>query len=282
MTNILLNDILHLTEEEIKHSKIALNMKYGGKSHFDRWNESDPNNRDVSYSYSAYYTGKQRNFTFIGQKVYGFVQLPTSNKRWLFVTAGVIKDIPKKGPCSYETIESLRGFFGRLIIELPKGNTNSRYIFNLSKYINQAVVIEILENEYQALRFEGLDNVHLSFHDLMLVLKSEKYADFRSALSSVKGIYCLSDKKTGKLYIGSAYGSRGVAQRWQEYLDTRTGGNAELIKLQATQGNDYFEKNFEFTLIEFFSMNQDTGKIIERETYWKNAFLTKETGYNDN
>ena len=281
MKDLFLNDILRLTDEEIANSKIALNMKWGGKSHFERWNDSDSSQRDVSYSYAQHY-GNKRNFTHIGQTVFGFVQLPNSNRKWLLVTAGRITGFPKDGPCDHEEIERFSGLLGRLVIELPKGNTYSRYIFNLNTFLWDAKVVEILAADYQSIKFQGLDRVHLPFHDLKLILSGEKYADYRNALSSVKGVYCLTDTKTGKLYIGSAYGEHGIAQRWSDYINTKTGGNDGLIALYKEKGDSYFEENFEFTLIEFFGMNTDSNRIIDRENYWKDAFATRESGYNKN
>ena len=281
MKELFLKDILPISDEEIEISKIALNMSYNGKSHFDRWNESDPNDRDVSYSYASHF-GKQRNFTRINQLVLGFVQLPNNNKRWLLVTAGKITALVDEGPCGHEEDSRFQGLIGRLVVEVAKGNTRERYVFNLRKFYNEIKVIEILPNDYQCISFTGLDNVHLSYHDLKLILNGEKYGDYRNALLSVKGVYCLTDTKTGKLYIGSAYGENGVAQRWKDYINTRTGGNDGLIELFEKEGEKYFEDNFEFTLIEYFGMNADTDKIITRENYWKKAFATKSHGYNCN
>ncbi len=284
MKDLYLKDILPLSEEDAADAKIALNMSWDGKSHFDRWNESDANNRDVSYSYYSHYGNKNnvRNFTRIGQLVFGFVQLPKNNKRWLLVTVGRITSLPDHDTCEHIEEERFQGLVGRLIVEIAKGNTYARYIFNLNKYYNEAKVVEILADDYQAISFSGLDKVHLSFHDLKLILNAEKYGDYRNALLSVKGVYCLTDTKTGKLYIGSAYGEHGLAQRWSDYINTKTGGNDGLIALYKKEGESYFEENFEFTLIEYFGMSADTDKIVGRETYWKEAFATKEHGYNKN
>lgn len=281
MKELLLKDILLLNEEEKNRAKIALNMSWKGESHFKRWDESPANNRDVSYSYASHQGGK-RNFTRIGQLVFGFVQLPESRKRWLLVTVGRITSLPESGPCDHEEVERFQGLIGRLIVEINKGNKHQRYVFNLNSFYEEAVVVEILPNDYQAISFNGLDNVHLKFRVLKLILNGEKYSDYRNALSSVKGVYCLTDTKTGKLYIGSAYGENGIAQRWSEYIDTKTGGNQGLIELYKREGDKYFEQNFEFTLIEYFGMNADTNKITGRETYWKEAFATKTQGYNRN
>lgn len=283
MKKLLFKDIISLTEDDMKHAKIALNMKMpGGKGWFlDAWANSDESHRFVSYSYHSHYAGG-RNYTHIGQLVFGFVQFPHDNKKWLLVTVGRITSLADHTSCGYEEVEKYQGLLGRLIIKLEKGNTYSRYVFNLSKYINEIEVVEILSKPYQPIAFKGLDNVHLSYPDLQLILSSEKFGDYRNALMSVKGVYCLTDTKTGKLYIGSAYGEHGVAQRWEDYINTKTGGNEGLIELLNQEGEEYFKTNIEFTLIEYYGMNSDKDRIIHRESYWKKAFSTKDHGYNHN
>lgn len=88
--------------------------------------------------------------------------------------------------------------------------------------------------------------------------------------------------KTGKLYIGSATGEGGVSQRWQNYLDSKHGGNKKLIELYKKEGREYFEENFTFTLLECFGLSYDHDRIIAREQYWKKCFNTIAKGYNDN
>lgn len=135
MKEIFLNDVLNLSDEEIRGSKIALNMSWGGRSHFDRWNESPEGHREVDYSYASHY-GKYRNFTYEGQLVFGFVQLPGGNSKWLLVTAGKVTKLVDSGPVTHEEIAKYQCYLGRLVIELAKGNTYQRYVFNMSKYIN--------------------------------------------------------------------------------------------------------------------------------------------------
>ena len=102
------------------------------------------------------------------------------------------------------------------------------------------------------------------------------------ALESVTGVYCLTDRKTGKLYIGSATGAGGVAQRWGNYLDSAHGGNKKLRELYDREGKEYFEQNFVFTLLEYFGLSYDPEKILEREQWWKDCLDTRVHGYNDN
>lgn len=173
-------------------------------------------------------------------------------------------------------------FFGRVIIKCKKGNTFSRYTFNLNRYLEQAVVKEILPCLYNGEKFEGYDKVHLPYHRLSDIFNGKILPTYHDALKKVTGVYCLTDTHTGKLYIGSATGTEGVAQRWGNYLDSKHGGNKKLISLYSQKGSEYFEKNFTFTLLEYFGLSYDPQKIVEREQYWKRCFDTIKNGYNDN
>lgn len=275
MADLYLKDLLNLSIEEANRSKIALNMQWGGRWHRDRYFE----NGDVEYSYSPFY-GKSHNFR-VGEICFGFVQLENRN-HWLLVTVGEITSVPDSGSCSRREIERFRGYIGKLVVEINKGNTYSRYVFWLSKFLDEAKVVEILPRPYEPISFKGYDEVVLSYRDLQNILKMEKYEDYRKVLSAVKGVYVLADKKTGKLYIGSAYGEYGLAQRWNCYLDTKTGGNQGLTDLYHQKGESYFLDNFQFALLEFFGSNTDDSKIISRETHWKNVLLSKDFGYNKN
>lgn len=288
---IKLNDILCLSKEQIDNAKIGLNMGYAGRQHFLDWYESDPNNRNVDFTYHARQGEDSenkkaaRNFTKIGQMCFGFVRLNESPDKWLLVSAGEITSIPNCSEgetCGHREIEKFQGLIGRLIIDYHKGNTFSRYIFNLSSLIDDIVVSEILPDIYEPIKFSGFENVHLSFKTLKLMLEGTRYADYRAALAGIKGVYCLTDKKTGMLYIGSAYGNEGVLQRWDAYKNTMTGGNKKLIDLLAQNNEKYFEDYFEYTLLEAFPKNTSDQKVLARESYWKEVFKTREFGYNGN
>ena len=126
--------------------------------------------------------------------------------------------------------------------------------------------------------------MHLSEKTLSseLIFDGKIMPTYYNALQKITGVYCLTDEKTGKLYIGSAYGEGGVAQRWGNYLNSKHGGNVKLYSLYKEKGDTYFENNFTFTLLEYFGLSYDSIKIIEREQYWKKCLQTIKFGYNDN
>lgn len=282
---LLLNDILHLSAQEIDNSKIELNMRAGsnGESFLDVWleysNKEKLSGICTECSYWGWY-GSNKNF-YIGQVVFSFIRMQ-SDDEWLLISVGKVTNIPENGRAEVKIVDKFKSLFGRLIINLKKGNTFSRYAFNLSTYLDKAVVKAILPTMYNGEIFEGYDRIHLSFGKLQSILKGKISPTYYEALKKITGVYCLTDTKTGKLYIGSATGIGGVAERWGNYLDSKHGGNVELIKLYNEKGEEYFKNNFNFTLLEYFGLSYDSDKIKAREQYWKMCLDTINHGYNDN
>lgn len=282
--DLLLNDLFNLSIEEIRNSKIEFNMQAGtnGQTFLDRWLKHTEVEKMQGTckgcSYWGWY-GKQRNFT-AGQTVFSFARMP--HDEWLFISAAKIIDTPVDNWAVVEVLDKYAPYFGRLIIKCKKGNTFSRYVFNLVKYLDQAVVKEILPSIYSGEMFEGYDRVHLPYHKLSHIFEGKILPTYYEALKKITGVYCLTDTNTGKLYIGSATGIEGVSQRWGDYLNSSHGGNKKLVDLYNKKGKDYFEQHFTFTLLEYFGLSYDPVKIIEREQYWKRCLNTIKNGYNDN
>ncbi len=280
---LLLNTFFNLNESEINNSRIELNMTVGkgGEAYIDRWlslSESEKQSGITDCSYWGWY-GKKKNFN-IGQTVFSFIKI--EHDEWLFISAAKILEIPINERAKVEIIKKHMPLFGRLIIKFKKGNTYARYVFTLNKILSECVIKEILPCKYSGEKFEGYDKVHLKFKKLNDIFNGKIMPTYYEALKKITGVYCLTDTKNGKLYIGSATGGEGVAQRWNNYLDSGHGGNKKLIELYNNQGRTYFEEYFTYTIIEYFGLSYDVEKIKAREQYWKKCFNTIKNGYNDN
>ena len=281
-----LNDILNLSKEEIDNCRIEMNMTAGsGAENFlDKWlkysDDKKKKGQCTECSYWGWYGSKQRNF-YPGNIVFSFIRVPHINDAWLLISAAEILEVPK-GRAKVRVLEKYEGLYGRLIIKCKKGNTFSRYVFKLEKYLDQCIVNEILPSLYSGDEFQGYDNVHLPYDKLEDIFEGKIMHTYYEALRKITGVYCLTDTKTGRLYIGSATGDGGVAQRWGNYLNSKHGGNKDLIELYKNKGPDYFKKYFTFTLVEYFGLSYDPEKVKEREQYWKKCFDTIKHGYNEN
>ena len=88
----------------------------------------------------------------------------------------------------------------------------------------------------------------------------------------------MTDSKTGKMYVGSAYGTDMLLGRWENYIKTCHGGNKLMRKMK----DEYIKDNFYFSILETFKHDEDDQIIIDREKRWKEVLRTREFGYNDN
>lgn len=281
--DLMLNDLLHLTNEEIANSRIELNMTAGaGAERFvDRWLKSDEAAKESGLTECSYWPwyGEKRNFQ-IGQTVFSFIQI--GYDEWLFISAATIIEILPEQRAKVSILEKYKGLFGRLIVSYKKGQTYARYVFRLDGLLPGIRVKEVLPCRYSGERFEGYDKVNLPYSRLKDVFDGKIMPTYHEALCKITGVYCLTDTCTGKLYIGSATGTEGVWQRWGNYLASKHGGNVKLRKLYEKEGDAYFEQYFTFTLLEYFGLSYDPDRIKEREQYWKKCLDTIAHGYNDN
>ena len=78
------------------------------------------------------------------------------------------------------------------------------------------VVKEILEEPYSIHTFPGYKNLDVPFMTLENVINKD-HPSWKNALS-IKGIYLITDTKTGKKYVGKASGEKGFWQRWSDYI----------------------------------------------------------------
>jgi hypothetical protein len=143
-------------------------------------------------------------------------------------------------------------------------------------------VQEILREPYSGRAFSGFEDIDLSFEELETLVRNSR-ADWRAALSNVKGVYLISDITTGKRYIGSAYGDQGIWARWCAYVASGHGGNIELRALVSDPTLDYCRKCFRFALLEYRPSPTPDELILAREAFWKRILLTRgEYGLNRN
>ena len=59
-----------------------------------------------------------------------------TDDEWLLISAAEIVDVPADAWATATVLERFASLFGRLIIKCKKGNTFSRYVFNLGKYLD--------------------------------------------------------------------------------------------------------------------------------------------------
>jgi hypothetical protein len=167
---------------------------------------------------------------------------------------------------------------GRLIVDFERPSRQS--YLNAERWADALRVHELKPDRMEAVDFPGYLNVLLSKGQLnSLVLQQNE--SWKSALSSVSGVYVIADTTDGCLYVGSATGENGIWGRWCSYSQTGHGGNKEIRQLLRKQGMEHAE-NFQFAILETGDSRATDDDILARESHWKNVLLTREFGLNAN
>lgn len=133
-------------------------------------------------------------------------------------------------------------------------------------------VMEIADSE--PVRFPGFDALTLDYPVMQAVVREHRYATWRTALSSVMGIYLITDTRDGLQYVGKADGSQSVLQRWVAYATNGHGGNVEL------KGRD--PGTFRFSVLRVFDPTTSTREINAAESHYKHALDSRRHGLNRN
>jgi len=175
-------------------------------------------------------------------------------------------------------LEYGKELIGKLIINFEK-DFRASYL-KLENHINKLELLEIKKQEYKFDPFPGYNNVNISFDSIKEIINNNE-DNWKTALSTINGIYLISDIKNGKLYVGSAYGQDSFWGRWTNYIENGHGGNKKLKEIIKKNGYKY-SSNFLFSILEIFNFNTPNNEIINRESFWKERLLTREFGYNDN
>ena len=285
MGTIKLNDLLQLTREEIDKTKIRFMVPNDGINFNPNTDAEDPKKQDkVNLEALVYNREKSMSFTD-GIIAIGFIRI--RDDYWLMT--GIVKVIKDNGLAKPATAEYLTKKFNfRLVIKFHKNFQNG--IVLAKNIIDKLEVIEIWNSDktLDDKSFPGYKNVTIGYHELKKKLESPEW---RTALSCRKGVYLITDRATGKLYVGSAYGTNGILGRWETYIksgydkhEVENGKypNKKLQELVKEKGLSYIQNNFQYSILETFTDDVSDEYIIGRESWWKEALRSREFGYNAN
>ena len=170
-------------------------------------------------------------------------------------------------------------FIGKLVVgfdlkEESPSAARQRYRY-LESLLDKMEVLE-LKREKVKVEFPGYDNVNVTWRELESLIETPVW---KTALENQKAVYLIVDTKTGKKYVGSAYGNNMLLGRWRNYIANGHGGNKLLKPLDF----EYIKENFKYSILEIFKSSVDDEIIRNRESFWKEVLLTRgEFGYNDN
>jgi len=168
---------------------------------------------------------------------------------------------------------------GRLVVSFKRPGRQS-YLLG-DRWADALEVAEILPEKRHVEDFPGYSWAMLSKQRLDIVVR-QPVESWRAALGAVSGVYVITDRATGKLYVGSATAGEGIWSRWCAYSTTGHGGNRELRQLLEAEGDEYAD-NFQFGVLEIADTHASQQDILERESHWKDLLQSRVPhGYNAN
>ena len=214
--------------------------------------------------------------------IFSLISFYPERDTWLF--GGIWRVVEKnfdKVPFPYEIelVDDYSEYIGRLKIKYPYKDRTTRC--RLENHFDKMIIKGLLDEPFSTISFPGYKNVDVPFSTLESIMKKDAPA-WKNALS-IKGIYLITDTKTGKKYVGKADGEHGIWQRWGDYISNGHGGDVDLIKLVNEKGFDYVKRHYKFSLLEAIT-GWDEYDIDDRESYWKRVLMSRmeEVGHNKN
>lgn len=276
MKKILLDDLLRIPSDIADSVKIKFNQHNG----FDDPMELYLRKPEIVNTQWLFWRTEQRYFR-VGQIAVCLLKL--SPDTWLLTTIKrVTKDLDVLKGINYEgeELEEYRQYYGRVIIKYHKSVTTQGMYYNT--VCKDLEVLQLLPAAFDGDDFPGYDNVRLSYFQLYSILERRKQS-WIAALENQKAVYLITDKNTGKLYVGSATSDNGMLlQRWTNYAANGHGGNKELVALVNEKGFDYVKQHFQYSILENYNAKIDDRIVLKRESWWKETLQSRIFGYNRN
>lgn len=173
----------------------------------------------------------------------------------------------------------------RLVIDWGKGTIG--YVQYSRDALEKKAVVAIAPDSNHV--FPGYDRVVWDFKAMKSYIKGDS-EEIHNALKEVYAVYLVTDTKTGKYYVGSAYGKDGLFGRWSTYADTNgTGGgtaedeegNKGIVEYLKENPNAYL--NFQYSILEVIhktgNNEKDIQATLDAEKVWKQKLCTLNTAW---
>lgn len=97
------------------------------------------------------------------------------------------------------------------------------------------------------------EEINLTYGELSHII-NESLDAWKRKLTVVNGIYVISDRETGKLYVGFTYNRDGIWDEWKTMQGLEHGGDVELANLMA-ESPDYAKNNFVWSILQTLPLN---------------------------
>ncbi|MEW2005725.1 GIY-YIG nuclease family protein [Microbacterium sp. NPDC079208] len=281
-------DFMRVPEPSLTKIKLNIRAGVGGAAAWDLLLAEDPEEwLDMTRHREAH----QNNNMGDAEYVLAFAQYyPYGPQYFIFggffrVTPSVPEVIGGKG-YDLELLDEFSEYIKRLIIRLEQPVGRDLYLRRYDRIQDSKLNPEVYElaPDTKLGTFPGYQNVRLRHTEMQRIISNDE-PSWKDALSSVKGVYVITDLSDGRQYVGSASGeANGLWQRWSGYahLKNLTGGNKELNRMRDELGDTHIVENFQYSILEIFDPKTKAETILQRESFWKLALDSRRHGMNLN
>jgi hypothetical protein len=253
--------------------------------HLARWNgKEDPYDTNLDGTFEERQRWHSRNY-LPRPFVVSLIQHPRGSIRYVF--AGIYRN---RGKTWYEAIPDEAAHFLYDLERMPTADewvgrlyVRSLYSGRHSRPTGKRLSGELIVEELQLERgtrtpFKDYNQVDITMAELDHIVTHD-LESWRNALSSVKGIYLITDKN-GQLYVGKADGAHGIWGRWTTYALTTHGNNVALMKEFGLAAPPERKYDLRFSILEIAPKN--VVDLDDREKHWKAVLGSRVHGYNRN
>ena len=208
-------------------------------------------------------------------------------KRWLF--AGVYEQrgrtphpqVAKRFLYDLHQVPNQETLVGRVVVHWDRKGARSSYRWlasmgglGVESYSSEKVPFKV---------FPGWDRPWSLRWTELIAIATNSIEDWQLRLSSVKGVYLITDQCgtdcRGRQYVGIASGAKGIWGRWSDYAKSGHGGNVKLRALLEKRGKEH-ARNFLYTILETAPSTASVPYLSEREQYWMHVLGSKVNGLN--
>lgn len=178
------------------------------------------------------------------------------------------------------SVDDFKALEERVIIDWGKSTVSWHQYYNQVKPVVR--IDEGMEDSDGIPYFKSYADINLSYEMLKKVISSGD-KEWKTVLQAVNCIYMIVDRKTGKQYVGSTYSKDdqgGIWNRWKEYAETGHGGDKSLNEL--IKAHPDHAQYFNWIVLETLPLNITAKEAVKRENLYKEKFLTRLFGYNNN
>jgi len=281
-------DFMRVPEPSLTKIKLNIRAGVGGAAAWDLLLAEDPEEwLDMTRHREAHQNNNMGNAEY----VLAFAQYyPYGPQYFIFggffrVAPSVPEVIGGKG-YDLELLDEYSEYIKRLIIKLEQPVGRDLYLRRYDRIQESKLSPEVYEiaPDTKLGTFPGYQNVRLRHAEMQRIISNDE-PSWKDALSSVKGVYVITDLSDGRQYVGSASGeANGLWQRWSGYahLKNLTGGNKELNRMRDELGDAHIVDNFQYSILEIFDPKTKAETILQRESFWKLALDSRRHGMNLN